>query len=628
MKTRENHHRSNLLAGSPSSHSDKSPPLVGSYTFRFYSSSYFHFDFELKSVQLCCSRFFFPLYFSGRDVKGLVMGERNTIVVWSSSEDDKEDSTWSSRGKRSAHSNLKSSKRSTSSKGAKKKARVVGLKSRTDSSDFDQVTLFSEDFHEGFNGFKVPAGSARNAHKQLWVDKYKPRSLDDLAVHKKKVEEVKMWFQERLRPCKDVCLSQVLIVTGQTGIGKSSTIHMVASHFGAKVCEWTTPTPTLWQEHMHMSSSGMRYTSKLDEFENFVERMRKYGSISFIEGQSNSLVILMIDDLPVANGKPASGRLQNSLRLLVQSASIPTVIVLTDYGRADSPDGCGHWLEELQSSLESAGACKYFSLKLNSVCYPSSISNHTSAFEKGIPDVGNNMCVMPMGRDETLSLFHALGKFLHNKREAGAALTSDQDAFVLNEKFARLPLKMDAPEKILWQAHGQARPITEFLHENVLDFLNDEAIDDSWTVAAYLSDADTLLASRNGVLFRNHEAENLGQSVAASVASRGVLFGNSCPVSSRWHSIRRPKLWQVELSSSRNMYDLLKRRLDKREACSLSSSTVIATEYMPAQKWLNYAESTTPWTTMQAKESGEDECDAMSIDGDDRVESEDEIEDW
>ncbi|CAM8985509.1 unnamed protein product [Rhodiola kirilowii] len=577
------------------------------------------------------------------------MGKRNTIVI-SSSSDDENESSWSSRGKRSA--NPKSSNRSTNGKGAKKKARIVRSKSRPDSSELDQMRLFCEDFDEGFNGFKVPAGAVRNAPKELWVEKYKPRCLDELAVHKKKVEEVKMWFQERLRPCKDVCLNKVLVITGQAGIGKSSTINMVASHFGAKVCEWTTPTPTLWQEHMHMSGSGMRYTSKLDEFENFVERMRKYGPLSFTNGQSNSLVIFVIDDLPVVNGKLASGRLQNCLRFLVQSASIPTAIVLTDYRRGDSPDTSSRWVEELQSSLESAGACKvsfnpittnsikrvlsriacqehshatneqieliaklsggdirhaissfqYFSLKHDSVRYPVSILDHPSACEKEKLDGGNCRSLMPMGRDETLSLFHALGKFLHSKRETEAALILDQDAFVLSAKFTRRPLKMDAPEKILCQAHGQARPITDFLHENVLDFLNDEAIDGSWTVASYLSDADTLLASLHGASFRNHEAENLCHSVAASVASRGVLFGNSCPVSSRWHSIRRPKLWQVEQLSSRNKYDLLKQRLDRGETCNLPNATAMATEYMPMLKWLNlnYMEVTAPGTEMLA----------------------------
>lgn len=232
------------------------------------------------------------------------------------------------------------------------------------------------------------------------------------------------------------------------------------------------------------------------------------------------------------------------------------------------------------------------------------------------------------GRDETLSLFHALGKFLHNKRGTEATMvlgnhyklacllkfsmslcdfasackmractilvllqfngvilhlstklfffehifflfTVDPDAFFVHDKFARLPMRMDAPEKVLCQAHGQARPIADFLHENgnhlfdehrhiriftsllglciiyftilvpafcflaVLDFISDEAMDAAWDVASYLSDADLLLSSFHGVLARYNEAESVLQSAAASVAVRGVLFGNSNPSPSR-----------------------------------------------------------------------------------------------
>lgn len=48
----------------------------------------------------------------------------------------------------------------------------------------------------------------------------------------------------------------------------------------------------------------------------------------------------------------------------------------------------------------------------------------------------------------------------------------DQNAFRVGEKFSRLPFKMDYPEKILCQAHGQSRPITDFLHENGNFFLS------------------------------------------------------------------------------------------------------------------------------------------------------------
>lgn len=110
--------------------------------------------------------------------------------------------------------------------------------------------------------------------------------------------------------------------------------------------------------------------------------------------------------------------------------------------------------------------------------------------------------------------------------------------------------------------------------------MSEEAICDAWVVGTYLSDADLLLSSPRVSLFRNFEAENVVQSIAASVAVRGVLYGNANPVSRysfkyknfvsfgeyytyrsrsfwqcRWHAIRRPKLWQVEQSVRLNKVD-------------------------------------------------------------------------
>lgn len=63
--------------------------------------------------------------------------------------------------------------------------------------------------------------------------------------------------------------------------------------------------------------------------------------------------------------------------------------------------------------------------------------------------------------------------------------------------------------------------------------MNDEAIDDAWVLSSYLGDADILLAKLRGTLSSNSEAESVLQSAAASIAVRGVLFGNSHPLSSR-----------------------------------------------------------------------------------------------
>lgn len=70
----------------------------------------------------------------------------------------------------------------------------------------------------------------------------------------------------------------------------------------------------------------------------------------------------------------------------------------------------------------------------------------------------------------------------------------------------------------------------------VLDFVSEEAIEDAWVVGAYLSDTDLLLTPSIGSLSKTWDAENVLQSAAASVAVRGVLFGNTTPLSSRYSS--------------------------------------------------------------------------------------------
>lgn len=618
------------------------------------------------------------------------MGKRKTIVI--SSSDDADDTASpsprpSSRGPsnpnpKSKRSIARPNANRTNPRGPKRPRLSASSRSRltTDYDAVDELRFFCEDFEEGFSGFKVPPGFGKE-RKELWVDKYEPHSFQELAVHHKKVEEVKMWFEERLRmrPVKEAFHSHVLVVTGPAGVGKSATIKVIASHLGATLREWRAPTPTIWQEHVHNSNSGTLYTSKLDEFEHFVERTRKFGLLpASFAGDAKAAAILLIDDLPVVNGNVAYKRLKSCLHHLVQSAHIPTAILVTDYGKSDMIDSPAHSFEKIQLSLQSAGACKvsFNPITVNSIkktlsrisrqeqCYPSaeqidlianasggdirhaitsfqffclkpdqalssSLSNHSPGCMEGKCDGSNSLddiVSLPFGRDGTLSLFHALGKFLHNKRGTEGALLLDQNAFLLRERFMRLPLKMEAPEKVLCQAHVQARPVADFLHENVLDFMSDEAIEDAYAVTSYLTDADLLLANlfRNNA--RNSKVENLIQTISASVAVRGVLYGNSNPLSSRWHAIRRPKLWEVEQSSLHNRYEFVRQK--SAMDGNLVSADVIATatEFTPALKWLGYRACGNSETLGNDRE--DENADEMSLDDQTGDISEDEIEDW
>ncbi|KAL6224467.1 hypothetical protein ACLB2K_003322 [Fragaria x ananassa] len=284
------------------------------------------------------------------------MGKRSSLVVLSSDDDEADRSLSSNRrSTRSLATRLVSTAPAKNPGRAKKARSSLG----SVSTDWDDVRLSFGDFDEEFRGSKVPAGFRRSNSKELWVEKYKPRSFEELAVHKKKVEEVKGWFEERLINSKGESSNHALVITGQAGVGKSATIHVIASQLAATLCEWNTPTPVVWQEHIYNSSTGVQYMSKLEEFENFVERVRKYGLIpSSLSVGSKASIILLIDDLPVTNGKVAFQRLQNCLRLLVQTTRTPTAILITDRGKADSEDQTAGYLDELPLSLQSAGACK------------------------------------------------------------------------------------------------------------------------------------------------------------------------------------------------------------------------------------------------------------------------------
>ncbi|KAF3678401.1 hypothetical protein FXO38_03283 [Capsicum annuum] len=581
--------------------------------------------------------------------------KRNAAIVISSSDDDEDFKVTSNFTKPKPKYESASVPRKNPKRAKTALLSASCPRPSKEASAFDEMKRFCVEFDENFTGIKVSTGL--RCSNETWIDKHKPHLLEELAVQKKKVDEVKTWFEQRQKAAMDGH-SNVLLVAGPSGVGKTATIHAIASHLGVTIWEWTTPTPTVWAEHLHNSNSGLQYMSKLDEFEGFVERVRKYGLTSPTLMGSQASTILVVDDLPVVNRRDAYGRLERCLTLLVQLVRIPTAIVITNYDKNDSADYSTRCWEELLVSLHSAGACKVnfnpvtvYSIKrtLNTICRKEQRVVGADTIELIAKASGgdirhainslqylclkerqdnisclDDMLCLPFGKDETLSHFHALGKFLHNKRESEHTIASDGDTFLLKEKFVRFPLKMDSPEVVLRQAHGQATSLSEFLHENVLDFLSEEAIDDAWLVASYLSDADFLLSSLNGRLSRDVGAENIIQSAAASVAARGVLFGNAHPVPSRWHAIRRPKLWEVEKSSRRNKCQMFSQRSDLYNSIAISNQTVMAAEFRPSLKWLGCRAS----ETFQADSMVEDDSVGASLHENDLDLSDEEIEDW
>lgn len=110
--------------------------------------------------------------------------------------------------------------------------------------------------------------------------------------------------------------------------------------------------------------------------------------------------------------------------------------------------------------------------------------------------------------------------------------------------------------RVFVRAHVHLQMSIHMQNSTVLDFVDDEGIEDVAACMSYLSDVDCLLgvkykvpnySARNGLLsFDENNPGHIAEATAGSLAARGVLFTNTHPERHRWQAIRAPALRQVE----------------------------------------------------------------------------------
>lgn len=101
-----------------------------------------------------------------------------------------------------------------------------------------------------------------------WSERFGPVNLDELAVHKKKVADVRRWLEDvlggRMR-------QRLLVLKGAAGTGKTTTVQLLAKDLRCDVLEWRNPN----------NSFGMAqgYQSAASQFEEFLGRGGKFGQL-------------------------------------------------------------------------------------------------------------------------------------------------------------------------------------------------------------------------------------------------------------------------------------------------------------------------------------------------------------
>jgi cell cycle checkpoint protein len=117
-----------------------------------------------------------------------------------------------------------------------------------------------------------PPAREATVDRQPWTEKYGPVSLEELAVHKKKVTDVRTWLMDVL---SGKSRKRLLLLKGPAGSGKTTTMALLAKELGITMHEWKNPTSSISTPEGFMSATA--------QFEDFVGRAGAFGSLTFDE---------------------------------------------------------------------------------------------------------------------------------------------------------------------------------------------------------------------------------------------------------------------------------------------------------------------------------------------------------
>ncbi|XP_006871054.1 PREDICTED: cell cycle checkpoint protein RAD17 [Chrysochloris asiatica] len=170
-----------------------------------------------------------------------------------------------------------------------------------------------------------------------WVDKYKPETQHELAVHKKKIEEVETWLKAQVLERQPKQGGSILLITGPPGCGKTATLKILSKEHGIQVQEWINPVlPDFrkddFKELLNPESSLhiYPYQSQMAVFKEFLLRATKYNKLQMLgDDMRTDKKIILVEDIPNQFYRD-SQTLHEVLRKYVQTGRCPLIFIISD----------------------------------------------------------------------------------------------------------------------------------------------------------------------------------------------------------------------------------------------------------------------------------------------------------
>ncbi|KAM6494899.1 Rad17 cell cycle checkpoint domain containing protein [Amanita muscaria] len=260
-------------------------------------------------------------------------------------------------------------------KSKQKTVKLGALPTSTPTRSYDPLTAFStlpdsSNPRKSSQNISKGKGKARedvidltleseSADDRLWVDIYEPITEADLAVHLRKVEDVRRWFLEAFNGGPSGKLKKyrrILVLTGPAGTAKTATVRILGRELGFDILEWRNSIADSFASYdgelvLQVNEFYETLMAKFEAFLNRVSNCKTFltpldrnpasqsspaASSSHIEQspRMSDRRIILLEDLPNVLHSATQARLHAILHAAVASPPsdppVPIVIIISD----------------------------------------------------------------------------------------------------------------------------------------------------------------------------------------------------------------------------------------------------------------------------------------------------------